>query len=155
MTPEVRKAISQRAQSSTAAGTCLYLMEVTLTSQPWASKGPQWVLRTSRRSLRLGMRQRCAVWPLMSPAGAEPPVLWCAVCTIPPAGCLRFSWCSRDSEVYLSDIGYCVSRLKIPKVHFRKRNKKTGCLKMALGGGSGGRPQLLHFPPPGSSRGHW
>ena len=83
MTPEVRKAISQSAQSGTAAGACLYLMEVTLTLQSWASKGPQWVLRTSRQSLRLGMRQRCAVWPLRAPAWAEPPELWCVVCHFP------------------------------------------------------------------------
>lgn len=94
MTPEVRKVISQSAQSGSVAGACLYLMEVTLTLQPWASKGPQWVLRASLRALRLGpgMRQRCAVWPLMSPAGAETSVLRCAVCTTPSAGCLRFSW---------------------------------------------------------------
>lgn len=130
MTPEVRKVISQSAQSGSVAGACLYLMEVTLTSQPWASKGPQWVLRASLRALRLGpgMRQRCAVWPLMSPAGAETSV--CAVCTTPSAGCLRFSWGSKASEFYLSYSGYCVSRLIIPKVHFRKRNKESSHLKM-------------------------
>lgn len=37
MTPEIMKAISQRAQSG--SGVCLYLKEVTNTSKPWASKG--------------------------------------------------------------------------------------------------------------------